>query len=267
MIKFARTRHVYDSYSDFWKLIELSGFDTCFIDEIDISAENTTYIFSPTNGELRPHIQNQKNANKPWNAKIIWWNLERPSSITNVVIDDIIGYINETWVSDRYYASLNSNFKFVILGSHPDLRLHKENLHKIYDYCHMSYVYGRRDYIHHTLAQHGLKMGPNGWGEERDKTLRTSKMLINVHQDPFLISEPLRFAVTAAYALPIISETINDPYPLVLEQDIVIADYHNLTQKAIAIHNTDLTHLGNALYDNLCIRNTFRASVEKGLGL
>ena len=265
MIIFARTRYHYDSYSDFWKLVELSNFDTCYIDEIDLSSDNT-YIFSPTNGEFRPHITNEK-GKKSWSAKVIWWNLERPSSDTNAVIDDITEYINEAWVSDKYYASLNSGFKFVGVGSHPDLRLHKENLDKVYDYCHMSYVYGRRDYIHNTLAQRGLKIGPNGWGEERDKTLRSSNMLVNVHQDPFPIAEPLRFAVNAAYSLPIISETIIDPYPLVPGVDIILAHYDDLINQTLAVYNTDLTQMGNALYDNLCIRNTFRASVEKGLGL
>ena len=44
MIIFTRTRHTYDSYSDFWKLVELSGFNICFVDEIDISLENICNI-------------------------------------------------------------------------------------------------------------------------------------------------------------------------------------------------------------------------------
>lgn len=265
MIIFAKTRYNYDSYSDFWKLVELSEFNTCFIDEIDISKQENIYIFSPTNGEFRPHIKNQKDKHS-WLAKIVWWNLERPSSITNVVIDDIVDYINEAWVSDRYYASLNNGFKFVTLGSHPDLRLNKNNLEKTYDYCHMSYVYGRRDHIHNTLSKR-LRVGPNGWGKERDQILRASKFLVNVHQDPFPISEPLRFAVNAAYSLPIISESIIDPYPLVNNIDIILSNYDNLINKTLDIYNSDLTKIGNNLYNNLCVKNTFRTCVEKGLGL
>ena len=264
MIIFAKTRYHYDSYSDFWKLVELSGFDTCFIDEIDISKENT-YIFSPTNGEFRPHIKNEKDRH-PWLAKIVWWNLERPSSVDNVTIDDITEYINEAWVSDKYYASLNSGFKFVPMGSHPGLRLRSENIPKSYDFCHMSYAFGRRDHIYSTLTQRGLKMGPNGWGEERDKTLRASKVLVNVHQDPFPISEPLRFAVGAAYSLPIISETTN-PYPLTPGVDIIMADFDHLANQVINNYNLDLTQIGNNLYNNLCVKNTFRLNVERGLGL
>src|ERR1700678_4271845 len=108
MIIFARTRHIYGSYTDFWKLVELSGFDTCYIDEIDISLENT-YIFTPINGEYGAHILAQKNdPNKIRRAKLIWWNLERQLSVDNSTIDNII---DEIWVSDRYYATLNNKFK------------------------------------------------------------------------------------------------------------------------------------------------------------
>lgn len=265
MIVFARTRHHYDSYSDFWKLVELSGFDTCFIDEIDISAEGKIYIFSPTNGEFRPHIKNQKDAQKPWLAKIIWWNLERPSSITDFDIGDIVEYVNESWVSDKYYASINKNFKFVALGSHPGLRLREGSLPKIYDYCCMSYMNGRRNHTFGNLSVRGLKGGPNGWGQERDVVLRSSKLLVNVHQDDFPISEPLRFAVCAAYSLPIISENITDPYPLIPGQDIIQVEYRELINKVFSYHNSDLTHMANCLYNKLCIEHTFRKCVEKGL--
>jgi len=266
MIIFAKTRYNYDSYSDFWKLVELSGFDTCFVDEIDIAAQNTTYIITPINGEFRPHIKHHRDElKKPWNAKLIWWNLERHTTMDNVILDDIVDYVNDIWVSDRYYATLNKKFKFVVLGSHPDLRMNKDNISKIYDYCHISYVYGRRDYIHYELKRHGLNIGPNGWGEERDKILRASKLLINIHQDIHPISEPLRFAICAAYSLPIISETIKDPYPLIQNKDIIITDYDGVITKTIEKYNSDLSYMSNAIYDNLCIKNTFKISVEKGL--
>ncbi len=40
---------IYRSYVDYWKLVELSKFDTCELDEVDRDSDNT-YIFSPVNG-------------------------------------------------------------------------------------------------------------------------------------------------------------------------------------------------------------------------
>jgi hypothetical protein len=262
MIIFVRTRHIYDSYSDFWKLVELSNFDTCFVDEIDISSENT-YIFTPINGEYVHHITAQKNnSNKIWRAKLIWWNLERQIMIDDIPHSDII---NEIWVSDRYYATLNSKFKFVILGSHPDLRLNKNSLPKIYDYCHISYITGRRGPLHQELSKRGLRGGPPGWGNERDIVLRSSKVLINIHQDTALIAEPLRFAVCAAYSLPIISEIIQDPYPLINGNDIIMANLNDIINVAVVNYNSNLENMANSLYNKMCIQNTFRSNVEKGL--
>ena len=263
MIIFARTRHNYGSYVDFWKLVELSGFNTCFVDEIDISHDNI-YIITPMNGEYRPHIANQKSA-KPWVAKLIWWNLERHEPLNNIQLGDIVDYVNDIWVSDRYYASLNNKFKFVVLGSHPDLRLNKDNINKTYDFCHISYVYGRRNYIFDTLTSQGLSCGPNSWENERDNMLRASKILVNVHQDSSPVGEPLRFAVCAAYSLPIISETITDPYPLIPNVDIILANYTDLIRTTILRYNTDLTHTASCLHNKLCIEHTFRIGVEEGL--
>lgn len=67
-IIFAKTRHVYQSYDDFWRLVALSGFETCYVDEIDHNRD-ATYIFTPTNGETL-------NGWDRGRARIIWWDLE-----------------------------------------------------------------------------------------------------------------------------------------------------------------------------------------------
>ena len=74
-IFFVKTRHVYDSYRDFFALVSLSDFPVIFVDELDISKDGF-YILTPMNGEWRPHINNQ--ANKPRYAHLVLWNLERP---------------------------------------------------------------------------------------------------------------------------------------------------------------------------------------------
>ena len=76
MISFVKTRHFYQSYTDFWRLVELSEFPTIYVDELDVSQDGI-YIVAPMNGEWRPHIDNQ--ADKPRNAHLIHWCLERPA--------------------------------------------------------------------------------------------------------------------------------------------------------------------------------------------
>lgn len=259
-IIFARTRHHYDSYRDFLSLVELSGFDWCYIDEIDIS-KDVTYIWSPTNGEQRPHIDNEKKA-KPKVAKLIWWNLERGYDIGGMD-----KYCDEMWVSDRHYATFNPHFKFVPMGSHPGLRLHAGDLPKVYDYCHISYKTGRRDHIYSRLNHMGLKEAPNGWFEERDKSIRSSHIMVNVHQDDYLIGEPLRVALAAAYSLPIISETITDSYPLVNGEHLLITSFNDLPRfVSTKLHDkAALAKLGSQLHNKLCIENSFRSFVEEAV--
>ena len=40
-----------------------------------------------------------------------------------------------------------------------------------------------------------------------------SRFALNIHQDGYPFQEPLRFALFAAYGLPILTETITDSYP------------------------------------------------------
>ena len=76
-ITFVKTRHVYDSYTDFWRLVELSGFPTIYYDEMDLR-QSGVFIISPTNGSVEQHLENHVN-DFPRNAHLILWNLERPS--------------------------------------------------------------------------------------------------------------------------------------------------------------------------------------------
>jgi len=212
-ITFVKTRHVYESYLDFWRLVKLSGFSTIYVDEVDVSKYGV-FIVCPCNGEWRPHIDNQ--ADRVRNAHLVLWNLERPSgsagSVGNYAKDnrELINkrQIDEIWVSDRRLAD-ETNLRFVVLGSHPKLGYPGDE--KKYQFCHMSYETGRRTgiYKHFDKAQ----IGPNCWPPQRHQVLQQSKFAVNIHQDNHPFQEPLRFALFAAYGLPIISETIYDVYP------------------------------------------------------
>jgi hypothetical protein len=215
-IVFARTRYKYDSYVDFWKLVELSEFDTCYVDEIDIKKPRV-YITTPMNGELPPHIANQVGGAR--NAHIIHWCLERPSGAGGIfhygksnrsrIYDRTL---DEVWVSDRAMAT-EVMLRFVVLGS--DYGLGEPGDTKHYDFCHMSYETDRRKRIYNHFD---LKVtGPNRWpwntDPSRDYVLKHSRFALNIHQDQYPFQEPLRWALFAAYGLPMLTEEIKDAYP------------------------------------------------------
>ena len=215
-IIFVRTRYQYDSYTDFWKLVELSQFETCYVDEVDI-LKPRVFIVTPMNGEWCPHLNNQ--AGKPHNAHLIHWCLERPSGAggifyygkTNrVKIYDRV--LDDVWVSDKALAS-ETMLRFIICGS--DYGLGEPSDNKLYDFCHISYITDRRKRIYYQFNPKVI--GPNRWpwdtNPNRDYVLKHSRFALNIHKDSYPFQEPLRWALFAAYGLPMLTEEIKDAYP------------------------------------------------------
>lgn len=230
-IVFVRTRHVYDSYRDMVRLAELSTFPMIYVDQLDVS-QHGVFILLTMNGEYRPHVDNQ--AHRPRNAHIILWNIERPSGSAGSVGQygeanrELIysRYVDEVWVSDRRLAE-ETTLRFVPLGSDEGLGQPGDG-QKRYQFCHMSYEVPRRQTIYKFFDKQAI--GPNSWPPERDKVLQQSRFALNVHQDQHPFQEPLRFALFAAYALPIVSETIFDAYPW-SDEFMIFSGYDNLILK------------------------------------
>lgn len=229
-ITFCITRHKYDSYDVFFKLVELSGFPVCYVDDVDVSKEGV-YIVCPMNGEWRPHIDNQEG--KPRYAHLILWNLERPSGSAGSVGNyakanrELIyrRHVDEVWCSDRRLAE-ETQLRFVVLGS--DEGLGEPSNEKRYSFCHMSYEVPRRVNVYKHF--NGDTIGPNCWPPERDEVLKASRFALNIHQDIHPFQEPLRLALFAAYGLPVVTESIFDPYPW--DSDIAIfSDYDSIVSR------------------------------------
>lgn len=270
-ITFVKTRHHYDSYNDFFRLVELSEFPTIYVDELDVTRPGV-YIVTPMNGEWRPHIDNQKN--KVRNAHLILWNIERPSGSAGSIGQygqsnrDMIYklQLDEVWVSDRRLAEMTS-LRFVVLGS--DEGLGEPGSDKVFDFCHMSYEVPRRTGIY----KHFTNIGPNAWPPERDDILKKSKFAVNVHQDVHPFQEPLRFALFAAYGLPIISESIYDSFPW-SDEYMTYATYDDLPDKIGQIIKDDYQKwhtVGQRARQLMCHDYQFgkivREAVEQSVGV
>lgn len=266
-VTFVKTRYLYDSYRDFWTLVELAGFPTIYVDEIDVS-QHGIFITAPMNGEWRPHIDNQ--SDRPRNAHLILWNIERPDGSAGSVgsyarsnRELIYGrYVDEVWVSDRRLAE-ETALRFVVLGSHPGLG--EPGIKKKYSFCHMSYEVPRRISIYKHFSPDTV--GPNCWPPERDEILRTSKFALNVHQDNHPFQEPLRFALFAAYGLPIVSETIYDSYPW-SDEFMTYAGYDGIVGKLKQVLNDDYEKfwkMAEKARERMCVEFEFGKVVREAV--
>ena len=266
---FVKTRtmllpNTYDAYDDFFNLAELSGYQTIFINELDPASDNT-YIITPRNGEW----------NHGWNnprARIVHWDLEwrlqgQGYQWEKAEYDDIPG-VAETWASDKWYAGI-IGARYVPLGSHPGLVLSEKSDDARYDVAILSCLSedGGRQHIFSNLMEAGLSIAPNAWNPHRDAILKASHVMLHTHQWRNVHTvAPLRYAIAAAYALPLVSEYVEDAS---IFQDAVLfcraesmPDYLNTMIKR---HYSLMLEYGKELYELLCVEHSFRKCVEAAL--
>lgn len=258
-------------------MVELSGFKTCFVDEVDLTS-NAIFIVTPCNGEFRPAMQAQRDrlSGSPSTARTVVWQLERPDedlspgpTVLETRNNELFQWVDQVWVSDLHYASLDPRYIHVPLGSHPALREGGPGPER-YALCHMSARFPRRTPImDRILADYKNRVGPNGWGEARARTLNTSRAIVNVHKTPAPIGEPIRFALAAAYKLPLITETLANPWPMINDVHFISSDANSLRAKVReALSRADLPEFGERLHKLLCVDKLFgdyvREAAEKG---
>ena len=265
-IIFAQTRFDYrhpengfGSYHDFWRLVDLSGFPTCYVDEIDATDASKCYIFSPVNGEIKSgdKFNGWPNAK----AKIIFWNLEQGD------YGPIPG-VSETWASDKAFAA-NIGARYVLMGSHPGLMNYAPIARNgKYDVMMLSYMTPRRQQMAAWLHNKELTLAPNGWGEERHNLLMQSRVMLHVHQNDHKYIAPQRFALAAAYKLPVITEELDDRgvfdnARLLSESFINLPDF--LTVWLRGKGDGVLTFYGDALHNFLCFDRPFAREVMRNV--
>lgn len=257
---FARPRHTYESYSDYFRLVELSGYDLIYMDEIDADSDNC-YIFSTPATHWHDGIE-RRGWDNP-RARIIYYNLEW---YMDVDYKDIPGV--EIWSADAYYAQLKG-LKYVPLGSHPGLAL--EPLPPVRDYRYdvalLAYMPPRRQQMHYNLQQLGVSIAPNAWGKERHDILAQTKAMLHVHQnDGVNTVAPQRFALAAAYHMPIITEKLEDG-GLFNDSCVLWSVFDHLARftKDWTRNPQDIDNFGYALYHLLCEEHTFRKCIEAAL--
>jgi len=155
------------------------------------------------------------------------------------------------------------------LGSHKKLADTPPNPNgdKAYDLALMMYRNPyRRARVISALKEVGVTIAPDGWGSERHTSLLSSKAMLHIHQEEDVRTvAPLRFAIAAAYQLPLITETCTDFYGL--DSYVPVFPYHNLADgvKTLLTDTSILDHWGAKLYQLMCRNFTFWHSVESML--
>lgn len=258
---FARTRHQYDSYTDFWTLVELAGFEVCHIDEIDVS-QPKFFVLTPWNGEVDPHLANEQKKQRV--GRVAWWCLERFDAMHvpfTQPIDQASALADECWVSDRWTSTRDPRLKYVRLGSDP--RLGAPPLEPRYDFTHQSYAWGRRESMYNRLKAMGLSEGRSCWGSDRHDVLRQSRLMLNLQQYPDPVTAPLRFAIAAAYHMPVVSESIQDADPV--GAAIRTAPYDGIPDAVRVALADGMRQQAEELHEKLCVEFSFRKCVEAAL--
>ena len=269
-VVFARTRHEYDSYADFWDLVAHSAFSVCFVDEIDV-ARDCIYITTPINGDTFPHLDNELAA-KPKRSRLVWWNMERHDAPgaqpLAEALTEVMQRFDAAWTSDRMIAARDARLTFAVMGSVAALRQDEPPPHTEYDFCHYSYACPRRAPLYARCRQVGLSEAPGAWTrDDRDRMLKRARIMLNAQQHPEAVTAPLRFAIAAAYSLPIVSETISDPYPLEVGRHMVQAPFQDLPGVIADLLRQPerLAAMGAAVHETLCREWPFRRGVAEAV--
>lgn len=267
-IIFARPRHEYGSYSDLWRLVELSNFPLIFMDEIDPSSDNC-YIFSTPDTHW---IDGTYHRGWPGaKARIICLNLEWYTDIDYHAIPGLA----ETWSADKWFAETYHQ-RYVPMGGHAGLRPDEPAEDgAVYDVAWLAYESYRRMHARAQLTAYSLSIAPNGWGSERHKILSHARCMVHVHQlhtnnddpigTPIATVCPLRWVLAAAYSLPMVTETLAD-CGIFSSSYRLMADMDYLPQFLGAwlepVNANLLRDFGHALNRLLTVDYTFRKGIE-----
>ncbi len=252
---FVRTRHVYQSYTDYWRLVELAGFPTCYLDELQPDSDNT-YIMAVRNGEL------PAGGYPGARARIIHWHAE-----FHVEYDPLPGL--EVWSPDQFHAE-KIGARYVPIGSDARLMDGPDERTAEYDVAYLGYMVNRRNDVLTELNRRGVRVSPtSAWGAERHRVLTHSTAYLHVHQVGEAPAIPaLRMVVAAAYSLPVISELparrgiFHDGYMLTSDH-AHIAEFAYMW--SVKERGSFLEGFGSGLHQLLCHELTFRKSVECAL--
>lgn len=275
---FARTFETHQSYYDYWKLVELSGFQTCAPDSIDLG-HPITFIFTGTRTEFRKRQERLGNLKgKARKAKLVYYQIERPDSGTGETehalgmlqqshMDYYLKEFDEVWMPYGHLPKLDHRIRYVPMGSHQGLREAPLEDEKAWD---LAILADMRPPQRARLVAAINKRWKAAWtanGADRNGVLASSVAQFTVHQTPAPLPEPQRLAFCAAYELPYLSDTVVDQDPLVDGRDFLSAPLDGIIA-SLEVWMRDrerLRLIGRNLYQRLVVERPFPACINEAL--
>lgn len=251
---FCMPRQFYPSYVDLWELARLSGFELIYQDEANLTDPHQTFIFAAP--DAIPDCTHAR-------ARTILWQLEYVGEYTQQTNAQTV---SEVWSSDPAHAK-RTGAKFVLLGSHRGLNpvLAREAVE--YDVTMLAYMVDRRAHIKDRLSDlRWPKNYPGHANVERHNLLARTRLMLHVHQHDQGAIAPQRFALAAAYRMPMISEEVADKG--VYERAVMWAEYDGIPARArqfLAGKVEQDAHYDDALHNLLCIERPFEQGVWEAL--
>lgn len=249
---FAKPRWDYKSYTDYWRLVELAGYPLIYIDEIDPQSDNV-YIFSQPPTDWHHGWPDAK-------ARIIYYSLEWYLDVDYRSIPGV-----ECWSPDAWYAE-RTGMRYVPMGG--DARLNPEPNYK-FEPVHVATLWapsGNRYTPMGSMVEAGVTIAPNAWDDDRHKVLQAAYAMIHAHQwaDVPTIA-PQRFALAAAYHLPLISETLGNAG--VFDNAVMQTTGKDMGRFIVDARqqSTPLRKAADRLYKLMCEELTFKKGIEAAL--
>ena len=272
---FVRSTENYPSYADFWRLVELSGFQTVRANEADLGNPGACYVWVEMDpGSLEHLIRLERTRS----SRVVWWYLERPDAnprpgippeeMFRQAVGEVLSWVDQVWVSDRGLQRIEPETCFAVLGSHPGLAEPAESGRPLesWDATHVGQRTPRRIAAIERLRNLGYSVAEPSYGPERARMLSGSRALVGIDRVEGLhVGAPLRWALAAAHRLAIVNEEVPDPSPLVPGKSIVLAPYDELPEAVAGCLARDPGAMGEAAWRKLCLEWTFRKGVLEAL--
>ncbi len=267
---FVRSSRRYSSYTDFWRLVELSGFPIVESSQVHFD-EDILYIWAELDVEFMVLVNDQPKERR--RARTAFWHIEpvdrRASDRKDAAawwkasLDQTLKLVDVVWVSDMGILAMDPRATWVCFGGHKGLREKASGSGPAYDVAHLGQRTPRREKVISELERRDITVSPSPWGAERIQILSSSKLMLDVQRlEGIPLVTPIRWVTAAAYELPLVREELPDPLPLVAGESILMAPIDKLADRVEEALGMDLLPIGRAAWKIFCQTHTFRNSVE-----
>lgn len=273
---FVKTWAHHESYYDYWKLVELSGFETVAPCSIDLESP-VIYVFTGTRPEYLRRLErlgplkHQKRK-----CVLVYYWIERPDSgpgedgrdlktLFRSHLDRYTQDFDVIWTPYGLLSKMDDRAVYVLMGSHPGLRESEIQPSKDIDLAILAHPNDRRTPILSRLSGYRIasRIRP---GIERGKVLSRSKCQFVIHQTSSPLPEPQRLAFSAAYELPFLTETIDGQDPLLEGKDFLHAPISEIVERLAGwLALLDLESIGKNLWRKLVVENPFPLCIENAV--